>query len=66
MIALVLFTVFKQFDRTGRSQGNHDRSTPNFLDEVRAKHIKIVVTLQEGSAGGTEIIGPPPTDDKRC
>jgi len=60
VVALVLFTVFKQFDRatTGGSQIGYS----DFLEEVRAKRIKSV-TLQEGG-GGTEIIAIT-TDDKR-
>ncbi len=60
VIALVLFTVFKQFDRSttaGTQIGYSD-----FLEEVRNKHIK-EVTLQEGPAG-TEIIAKT-NDDKR-
>jgi len=60
VIALVLFTVFKQFDRgvsTGSMVGYSD-----FLEEVRAKRVK-TVTLQEGN-GGTEILATT-TDDKR-
>ena len=60
VVALVLFTVFKQFDRasTGGSQVGYS----DFLEGVRAKRIK-TVTLQEGG-GGTEIIATT-TDDKR-
>ncbi len=61
VIALVLFTVFKQFDR-GVTQGNQIGYS-DFLEEVRAKRIKSV-TLQEASGGGTEIIATT-TDDKR-
>jgi cell division protease FtsH len=60
VVALVLFTVFKQFDRStaaGTQVGYSD-----FLEEVRAKRIKSV-TLQEGG-GGTEILAIT-TDDKR-
>jgi cell division protease FtsH len=60
VIALVLFTVFKQFDR-GVAQGSQIAYS-DFLEEVRARRIK-QVTLQEG-AGGTEIIAVT-TDDKR-
>ncbi|MCG3190178.1 MAG: ATP-dependent zinc metalloprotease FtsH [Burkholderiaceae bacterium] len=60
VIALVLFTVFKQFDR-GVAQGQQIAYS-DFLDEVRAKRIKSV-TLQEGN-GGTEILAIT-TDDKR-
>ena len=61
VIALVLFTVFKQFDRgvaTGNQIGYSD-----FLEEVRGKRIKSV-TLQENPGGGTEIIATT-ADDKR-
>ncbi len=60
VIALVLFTVFKQFDRGTAAAGQIGYS--EFLDEVRNKRIKSV-TLQEGS-GGTEIIAIT-NDDKR-
>ncbi|MDE1949471.1 MAG: ATP-dependent metallopeptidase FtsH/Yme1/Tma family protein, partial [Burkholderiales bacterium] len=58
VIALVLFTVFKQFDR-GTATGNQIGYS-DFLEEVRAKHIKSV-TLQESPAGGTDILAI--TDD---
>ena len=61
VIALVLFTVFKQFDR-GTTQGNQVGYS-DFLEEVRGKRIKSV-TLQESPGGGTEIIAIT-TDDKR-
>jgi cell division protease FtsH len=61
VIALVLFTVFKQFDR-GVAQGNQVAYS-DFLDEVQAKRIRSV-TLQENPGGGTEIIAIT-TDDKR-
>ncbi|MFT3856962.1 MAG: ATP-dependent zinc metalloprotease FtsH [Aquabacterium sp.] len=60
VVALVLFTVFKQFDRA--STGGSQIGYSDFLEEVRAKRIKSV-TLQEGG-GGTEIIAIT-TDDKR-
>jgi cell division protease FtsH len=60
VIALVLFTVFKQFDR-GVVQGNQVAYS-DFLDEVNARRIKSV-TIQEG-AGGTEIQAVT-TDDRR-
>jgi cell division protease FtsH len=60
VIALVLFTVFKQFDRTA-AVGNQIAYS-DFLDEVRAGRIKSV-TLQEG-AGTTEIVAMT-TDDRR-
>jgi cell division protease FtsH len=52
VIALVLFTVFKQFDRS-TAQGT-PMAYSDFLEEVRAKRIK-QVTLQEGGSG-TEIV----------
>ncbi|MCW7540785.1 ATP-dependent zinc metalloprotease FtsH [Aquabacterium sp. A7-Y] len=60
VIALVLFTVFKQFDRGVATSGQIGYS--DFLEEVRGKRIKSV-TLQEG-AGGTEIIAVT-NDEKR-
>ncbi len=60
VIALVLFTVFKQFDR-GTAQGSQIGYS-DFLEEVRSKRVK-AVTLQEGPAG-TEIVAIT-TDDKR-
>jgi len=60
VIALVLFTVFKQFDR-GATQGAQIGYS-DFLEEVRSKRVK-QVTLQEGN-GGTEILAIT-TDDKR-
>ena len=45
VIALVLFTVFKQFERTGAQTGMIGYS--DFLEEVRAKRVRSV-TLQEG------------------
>ncbi|RZT98036.1 ATP-dependent zinc metalloprotease FtsH [Rivibacter subsaxonicus] len=52
VIALVLFTVFKQFDRTAVGSGQIGYS--EFLDEVRGKRIQSVV-LQESGTGTTEI-----------
>ena len=48
VIALVLFTVFKQFDRSSASGGQIGYS--DFLEEVRSKRVK-AVTLQEGPSG---------------
>ena len=60
VIALVLFTVFKQFDtRAGGGAGYMGYS--DFLEEVRGKRIKSAV-IQEGQ-GGTEIIAV--TNDDR-
>ena len=61
VIALVLFTVFKQFDR-GATQGGQIGYS-DFLEEVRGKRIKSV-TLQENPGGGTEIVATT-NDDKR-
>ncbi|MDX9842233.1 MAG: ATP-dependent zinc metalloprotease FtsH [Aquabacterium sp.] len=61
VVALVLFTVFKQFDRV--STGGSQIAYSDFLEEVRAKRIKSVV-LQESGSGATEIIAIT-TDDKR-
>jgi cell division protease FtsH len=52
VIALVLFTVFKQFDRTATTSGQIGYS--DFLEEVRGKRIKSV-QLQEVGGGSTEI-----------
>jgi cell division protease FtsH len=60
VIALVLFTVFKQFDR-GVSQGSQIGYS-EFLDEVRNRRVKSV-TLQEGY--GTSEILAITTDDKK-
>ena len=61
VIALVLFTVFKQFDR-GAMQGNQIGYS-EFLDEVQAKRIKLAV-LEEKPGGGTDIVATT-IDDKR-
>jgi cell division protease FtsH len=60
VIALVLFTVFKQFDRTATAGNQIGYS--EFLEEVRTKRIREVV-LQE-NPGGAEIEALT-TDDKR-
>jgi len=60
VIAMVLFTVFKQFDtRAGAGAGAVGYS--EFLDEVRSNRIKSA-TIQEGQ-GGTEIVAV--TNDDR-
>ena len=53
VIALVLFTVFKQFDTRGAA-GAAVMGYSDFLEEVRGKRIKNAI-IQEGQ-GGTEII----------
>jgi len=60
VIALVLFTVFKQFERTGAQTGAIGYS--DFLEEVRGKRVRSV-TLQDGPGGSTEIRAKT-TDDK--
>ncbi|MEX8496523.1 MAG: ATP-dependent zinc metalloprotease FtsH [Leptothrix ochracea] len=60
VIALVLFTVFKQFDRV--TVGGNQIGYSEFLEEVRAKRIREVV-LQE-NPGGAEIEALT-TDDKK-
>ena len=52
VIALVLFTVFNQFNRTASAGGQIGYS--DFLEEVRSKRIA-QVTLQESGSGATEI-----------
>ena len=53
VIALVLFTVFKQFDTRGAA-GSTVMGYSDFLEEFRGKRIKNAV-IQEGQ-GGTEIL----------
>jgi cell division protease FtsH len=61
VIAMVLFTVFKQFDsRSAAGAGSVPYS--DFLDEVRSNRIKSA-TIQEGPSG-TEIVATT-TDDRR-
>ena len=60
VIALVLFTVFKQFDRN--STAGSQVAYSEFLEDVRNKRIKSV-QLQEGS-GGTEIVATTVDDRK--
>ncbi|MEO7242350.1 MAG: ATP-dependent zinc metalloprotease FtsH [Variovorax sp.] len=61
VIAMVLFTVFKQFDTRG-AVGASTVNYSDFLDEVRSNRIK-KATIQEGR-GGSEIVATT-TDDKR-
>ncbi len=61
VIALVLFTVFKQFDTRGVA-GAANVGYSDFLEEVRGKRIKSAV-IQEGP-GGTEIVAVT-TDDRK-
>src|SRR4051794_34024811 len=61
VIALVLFTVFKQFDTRGAA-GASVMGYSDFLEEVRGKRIKNAI-IQEGQ-GSTEIIVTT-TDDRR-
>ena len=63
VIALVLFTVFKQFDGRGMASGVQAVAYSDFLDEVKAKRIKdatiedrsIVATTQDGKKIKTAI-----------
>ena len=63
VIALVLFTVFKQFDGRGLTGGATPIPYSDFLDEVKSKHIKeatiedrsIVATTQDGKKIKTAI-----------
>ncbi|MBC7500596.1 MAG: ATP-dependent metallopeptidase FtsH/Yme1/Tma family protein [Herminiimonas sp.] len=63
VIALVLFTVFKQFDGRGLSSGATSVPYSDFLDEVKSKRIKdatiedrsIVATTQDGKKIKTAI-----------
>ncbi|MEN9539610.1 MAG: putative ATP-dependent Zn protease, partial [Pseudomonadota bacterium] len=61
VIALVLFTVFKQFD-SRNTVGATQVAYSDFLDEVRGKRIKSAI-IQEG-AGGTEIVALTTEDRK--
>ena len=61
VIAMVLFTVFKQFDTRASAAAGHVGYS-EFLDEVRNNHIKSA-TIQEGQ-GGTEIVALT-NDDRR-
>ncbi len=61
VIAMVLFTVFKQFDARGGGGSNY-LGYSEFLEEVRGKRIK-TATIAEGQ-GGTEIIATT-TDDRK-
>ena len=63
VIALVLFTVFKQFDGRGMASGAQAVAYSDFLDEVKSKHIKdatiedrsIIATTQDGKKIKTAI-----------
>ena len=61
VIAMVLFTVFKQFDTRGAAGATY-MGYSDFLEEVRASRVKSA-TIQEGQ-GGTEIVATM-TDDRR-
>ena len=61
VIAMVLFTVFKQFDTRSGGSSNY-LGYSEFLEEVRGKRIK-AATIAEGQ-GGTEIIATT-TDDRK-
>jgi len=61
VIAMVLFTVFKQFETRGGAASNF-MGYSDFLEEVRGKRIK-TATIAEGQ-GGTEIVATT-TDDRK-
>jgi cell division protease FtsH len=61
VIAMVLFTVFKQFDNRGNAAASYIGYS-DFLEEVRGKRVKAAV-IQEG-AGGTEIVATMQDDRK--
>ena len=61
VIALVLFTVVKQFG--GATTSGNQIGYSEFLDEVQARRIK-QVTLTEGGASGAEILAET-TDGKK-
>lgn len=62
VIALVLFTVFKQFESRGVA-GATTMGYSDFIDEVRKNRIKSAV-IQEAGGGGSEIIAIT-QDDRR-
>jgi cell division protease FtsH len=62
VIALVLFTVFKQFDTRGAA-GASVVGYSDFLEQVRNKQIKQAV-IQEGQGGSTEIVAVDTNDRK--
>ena len=61
VIAMVLFTVFKQFDTRSGANANY-LGYSDFLEEVRGKRIK-TATIAEGQ-GGTEIVATTLDDRK--
>jgi cell division protease FtsH len=63
VIALVLFTLFKQFEGKSSAGGSTYIGYSEFLDEVRNKRIK-TATIQDSGAGGTEIVALT-QDDRR-
>jgi cell division protease FtsH len=64
VIALVLFTLFKQFEgKPGSGAGATYIGYSEFLDEVRNKRIR-TATIQDSGAGGTEIVATT-QDDRR-
>ena len=62
VIALVLFTVFKQFDNRGGAASASYLGYSDFLEEVRGKRIK-AATISEGQ-GGSEIVATTVDDRK--
>ncbi|MFZ1364502.1 ATP-dependent zinc metalloprotease FtsH [Brachymonas denitrificans] len=62
VVAMVLFTVFKQFDARGPA-GSSNVAYSDFIADVHARKIKSA-TIQEGSGGTTEILAVT-TEDRR-
>jgi len=62
VIALVLFTIFKQFDNRGGAASATYLGYSDFLEDVRGKRIKSV-TISEGQ-GGSEIMATTVDDRK--
>ena len=56
VIALVLFTVFKQFDGHGLASGAQSVAYSDFLDEVKSKHVKDA-TIEDRSIVATTLDG---------
>jgi cell division protease FtsH len=62
VIGLVLFTVFRSFDKGGVS-GATTIGYSDFLDEVRNKHVKNAI-IQDAGLGGSDILAIT-TDDRK-
>jgi cell division protease FtsH len=62
VIGLVLFTVFRSFDKGGVA-GATSIGYSDFLDEVRNKHVKSAI-IQDAGLGGSDILAVT-TDDRK-